>query len=194
MEVLRCGALSLSPRPSPRRWCPFKAVSSKRLNSSKNQRWGPGKTRSWRPRAQARIPSLTKPAPGPCSALGSRGRTRPSLTPGRAHGAGAGRSRGRAGGAAGGRARARPPEPGPTPPPPSWTAGPGDHAPPPAGRPAAAAARPARGRRGPRGAGERAAEPGVGARAAGGRRAAGPLFLPAGRELGGPKPHSLAPR
>lgn len=69
-----------------------------------------------------------------------------------------------------------------------------DHGPPPTGPAAVAAARPAGGRGGPQGAAERAAEPGVGPRVAGGCCSARPLFLSPGRQLRGPKPHSLAPR
>lgn len=175
LEVLRCGGpwlAPLTPTPqSPLCWRPLKTVGE-----------------------------LRQPAEGTAEGAGSQPRplgAAPSADP-RARRTELGARRGRGGG----RPRTGPPlEPGPSPPPrrpvaagAELTSGPGDHAPPPAGRAAAAAARPARGRRGPRGVGERAAEPGVGARAAARRRPARALFLPAGRGLGGPEPHSLAPR
>lgn len=213
MEHSSLLGLSFPPPPtlgSHRRGCllnkknPF---SCKQLTNSSKQEVRPGVPRPWRSRvllsSSVSLRQTCDPGSpwspggwgrGDWHILRALGRPPPSPTrrePGREGGA---RAQPRPGCARPRKGRLRPRRSPPLPAAAELDPAARDHGPPPAGPAAVAAARPAGGRGGPRGAGERAAEPGVGPRAAGGRRPARPLFLPAGRQLRGPKPHALAPR
>lgn len=107
MDILRCGALPLAPRPSPLCWCPFKAVSSTQLTSSGNRRCG-RRDQVWA--AEGARPHRADPSagsPGP-----------DALSADRRQGARRTRRAGRREAAHGPAPAARPPEPGPSPPPP----------------------------------------------------------------------------